>query len=213
MERNLKNLRGLSEEAKSAARNFFFRPDISYTMLGLNDVITVWNDSGKKKLRKYYLTMFLREAHEVYHKTQDYPVSFSTFCNLRLKNVLLLADSPKDQCRCLIHENLFLKLNAMGISYDSSFWTKVLYSTDDNSNCWNSKCDDCKNGKKLFPMKLINAMTTLRQSEKVTVEKECDQDEDESMDSINRKYGTKLQCQSKQVYVGEVVKLFEASFQ
>ena len=62
-------------------------------------------------------------------------------------------------------------------------------------------------------MKLTNAMTTLRQWEKVTVEKECDQDEDESMDDINKKYGTKLQCQSKQVYVGEVVKLFEASFQ
>ena len=107
MERNMKNLRGLSEEAKSAARDFFFRPDISYTMPGLNDVITVWDDSEKKKLRKYFFAMFFREAHEVYCQTQDNPVSFSTFCNLHPKNVLLLADSPKDQCRCLIHENLF----------------------------------------------------------------------------------------------------------
>ena len=157
--------------------------------------------------------MFLREALEVYHQTQDNPVSFSTFCNLRPKNVLLLTDSPKDQCRCLIHKNLFLKLDTIGILYDSSFWTKVLCSTDDNSNCWNFKCDDCKNGKKLVPVKLLNATTTLRQWEKVTVEKENDQDEDESMDSINKKYVSKLQCQSKQVYVGEVLELFEASFQ
>ena len=156
--------------------------------------------------------MFLREALEVYHQTHDNPVSFSTFCNLRPKNVLLLADSPKDQCRCLIHKNLFLKLDTIGILYDSSFWTKVLCSTDDNSNCWNSKCDDCKNGKKLVPMKLLNATTTLRQWEKVTVEKENDQDEDESMDNINKKYVTKLQFQCKQVYIGEVVELFEASF-
>ena len=63
-------------------------------------------------------------------------------------------------------------------------------------------------------MKLFNAMTTLRQWEKVTVEKQNDQDEDESTDNVNKKkYVTKLQCWSKQVYVGEVVKFFEASFQ
>ena len=115
MEGNLKNL---PEEAKSTARDFFFRPDISCTVPGLN-VITVWDNSGMKKLRKSYLTMFLSEAHEVYRQTQDNPVSFSTFYYLCPKNVLLLADSPKDPCRCLIHENLFLKLDAMGISYGS----------------------------------------------------------------------------------------------
>ena len=51
-----------------------------------------------------------------------------------------------------------------------------------------------------FQMKLLNATTTLRPWEKVTKKKENDQDEDESMDNINeKKYVTKLQCQSKQV--------------
>ena len=104
-------------------------------MPGSNDVITVWDDSGKKKLRKYYLTMLLREAHKAHCQTQDNPVPFSIFCDLCPKNVLLLADSPKNQCRCLIHENLFLKLDVMGISHDFYFWTKVLCSTDDISNC------------------------------------------------------------------------------
>ena len=95
-------------------------------MPGLNDLITVWDDSGKKKLRKYYLTMFSRDVHEVYYQAQDNPVSLSTFCDLHPKNAFLLADSPKNQCRCLMHENVFLKLNAIGISNDSSFCTKVL---------------------------------------------------------------------------------------
>ena len=63
-------------------------------------------------------------------------------------------------------------------------------------------------------MKLLNATTSLRQLEKVTLEKQNDQNEDESTDNVNKKkYVTKLQCQSKQVYVEEVVKLFETSFQ
>ena len=46
------------------------------------------------------------------------------------------------------------------------------------------------------------------------VEKQNDQDEDESTDNVNeKKHVTKLQCWSKQVYVGEVVELSEASFQ
>ena len=77
-------------------------------------------------------------------------------------------------------------------------------------NSWN----DWKNGKKLVPMKLLNATTSLRQSEKVTLEKQDYQNEDESTDNVNKKkYVIKLHCQSKQVYVEEVVKLFEASFQ
>ena len=107
---------------------------------------------------------------------------------MHLKNICLLADSPKDQCKCLIHENLFLKLDTIGILYDSSFWTKVLCSMKDNSDCWNSRCDDCKNGKKLVPMKLPNATTTLRQWKKVTVEKQNGQDEDESTNNVKKKY-------------------------
>ena len=149
------------------------------------------------------------ETHEGYHQTQDNPVSFPTFCDL--KNALL-ADSPKDQCRCLIHENLFLKLDAIGILYDCSFWTKVLCSVEDKNDGWNARCDDCKNGKKLVPVKLLSATTSLRQWEKVVVEKQNDEDEDESMDNVNKKkFVTKLQCWSEQVYVGEAVGLFEAS--
>ena len=115
--------------------------------------------------------MFLREAHEVYCQTQDNPVSFSTFCDLRPKNVLLLADSPKDQCRCLIHENILFKLDAIRISYDSSFWTKILCLTKTIVIIGILDGMIARMGKKLVPMKLLNATANLRQWEKVTVEK------------------------------------------
>lgn len=170
-------------------------------MRGLNDLKTVWDDSRMKKRSKYCFAIFLREAHEVYCQTQDNPVSFSTFCDLHPQNVFLLL---LHRFRCLIHENLFLKLDVIGILYDSSLWTKVLCSTEDISDCWNSRCDDCKNVKKLVAMKLLSATTSLRQWEKLTVEKQNDQDEAESTDNVNKKtHVTKLQCWSKQVDVGK----------
>ena len=52
--------------------------------------------------------------------------SMSTFTNRRPKNVLLSSDTPEDTCKRQTHENLFLKLEAMGHSYDDSFWGEVL---------------------------------------------------------------------------------------
>lgn len=80
--------------------------------------MTVWGENGKQKLRKYYLTMYLKEAYALYLENcekEDEKCSFSTFCKARPKNFLLMGDSPKEQCKCQIHENLFLKLEAMGV--------------------------------------------------------------------------------------------------
>ena len=53
----------------------------------------------------------------------------------KLKNFLFLSDTPGDTCKCQTHENLFLKLESMGHSYDNSFWGEVLCDTSKNSNC------------------------------------------------------------------------------
>ena len=63
------------------SEDFYLRSDISYTSPGMFDVMTVWNDDGKKKLRKYYLTMYLREAHHIFQQTH-HDISFSVFCKL-----------------------------------------------------------------------------------------------------------------------------------
>ena len=63
------------------------------------------------------------EVHKLF--CQMYPtkgdgniISFSKFCSLRPKNVLLTSDAPQYQCKCMIHKNFFLKLEALGHSYD-----------------------------------------------------------------------------------------------
>ena len=89
----------------------------------MQDVMTVWTNTSKKKLRKHYLTMYLREAHRTFcdlycDEERIKVVGFSMFCDLHSKNVVLLESTPRDQCKCTIHENQFLKLNVMGITND-----------------------------------------------------------------------------------------------
>ena len=101
---------GLADKVKKDLQKFFYRPDISYTMPRMKNEITVWEHGKKVKLRKYYLTMFLREAYAIYKSiySEVYQiVSFTKFCERRPANVLLLKQSPADQCKCKIHENLF----------------------------------------------------------------------------------------------------------
>ena len=135
------------KELHEIVKEFYFRPDISYTAPGMHDVMTIWDSDGKKKLWKYYLTMYLREA-VIFEETIK-SISFSLFCDLRPQNVLLLGNSPKDQCKCLTHENLFYKLSALGIEYSSDFWKDVLCDESPNSKCWLSQCENCKDGKKI----------------------------------------------------------------
>ena len=91
---NMKNTHGntISEELKAEIETFYARSDISYTMPGAKDEIVIWDSVGKKRReRKYYLTMYLREAYAVFKETvvvgED--CSFSVFCKLRPKNVVI----------------------------------------------------------------------------------------------------------------------------
>ena len=74
------------------------------------------NESGKPQLQKYYLTINLKEAHILFLWSceQKDKYSFSKFCAYSPKNVLLLGSTPKEQWKCQVHENLIMKLEAMG---------------------------------------------------------------------------------------------------
>jgi hypothetical protein len=89
---------GLSDETLSRVEQFFFRSDIVYTAPGMRDEMTVWKGGKKIKLRKYFLTMFMREAFAVFQGLNPQAsVSFAKFCSLRPENVLLLKNTPVDQ--------------------------------------------------------------------------------------------------------------------
>ena len=112
--------------------------------------MTIWVNGVKSKERKHYMTMFLREAYAIFKVVHpEVQVGFSKFCECRPQNVLLLHDSPRDQCRCKIHENLILRLKGLRIQYQSdTFWPLVLCDPTPNSSCWRQKCTDCSGGKK-----------------------------------------------------------------
>ena len=99
----------------------------------MNDEITVWTKNGsKEKMRKYYLTMYLKEAHAIFTELyQESKISFSKFCSLKPKNVLLLKRQPLDQCKCETHENFRLKLAALDVNIDHHFWSGILCHSDD----------------------------------------------------------------------------------
>ena len=42
-------------------------------------------------------------------------MSRSKVCSLQAINVLPLNDAPRDQCRCKVHKNFFIQLEAMGV--------------------------------------------------------------------------------------------------
>ena len=143
--------RALDDEMQTAVINFYYRPDIVYTMPGMKDEMVVWDKEGnKERKRKYFLTMFLREAYAIYSSEQSESVSFSKFAKLRPQNVLLLKNSPPDQCKCLVHENLRQRLLGLNISYDSStFVPSIICDANPNSKCWRQECEICADGKLL----------------------------------------------------------------
>ena len=137
--------------------------------------------------------------------------SMSTFTKLIPKNVLLLSNTPEETCKCQTHENLFLKLEAMGHSYDNSFWGVVLCDTSESSNFWLSKCDECREKKKFIPKKRIDSLAIYKQWKTIHVlanRKGSKNDEDKEP-----RFYQKLQIISEQVTVGEVYEDFQQPFE
>ena len=127
--------------------------------------------------------------------------------------MLLLFDTPKEQCKCQIHENFFMKLDAMGCSYDNNFWGKLLCDVSENSKCWLSECESCRNGKKLVPTKPLNFETVYKQWEYVYIPSNKMEEGSEESEEPSQKFNKQLQIISKQVPVGNVLDDFTECFE
>ena len=129
--------------------------------------MTVWTEAGKIKIRKYYQSMYLGEVFGMFKgENQDCKIGFSLFASLRPKNVLLLKNQPLDQCKCSVHENSYLLLNALDINIDKiSFWQIVLCGSEDyTSSYWKGECDNCCNGKAIpFPNIISNRIISYKE--------------------------------------------------
>ena len=144
----------LSEELVEKVTKFFLRSDVVWTSPSVKDEMTLWDDSGKKyKLRKYYLEMTVDEAFALFKKENpNEKIGRSKFYELKPKNVLLMKDSPADQCKCAVHETYRMLLVPFKIeTTNKDFWTNILCNTSDLKNsCWKNQCEDCKDGIKLL---------------------------------------------------------------
>ena len=76
-----------TEENKKLITDFYVNTDVVYTMLGMDDEMTVCKNGIKSKRRKYYLIMFLKEIYELFKQSYpDITVRFSKFASLRSAN-------------------------------------------------------------------------------------------------------------------------------
>lgn len=123
--------------------------------MGSRDAVISRDSEGNKiKLKKYYLTLYLREAYAIFlDENPNEILSFSKFCELRPENVLLMRQTPLNQCLCQSHENFRLLLFVLDITYTHEFWLPVLCNTEPNSSCWLGTCADCRDGKKFSSSK------------------------------------------------------------
>ena len=196
----------VSDNVVASVTEFFYRPDVSYTMPGMKDEMTVWEDGKKIKLQKYYLVLFLREAHHMYLESsaRSEHVKFSKFCEMRPKNVLLMKQTPADQCKCKIHENLFLKLRSLKLPY-TTFWEDVLCDNTINSLCWQGQCQTCANGKLIKPTMDPGATIQYRQWETIIKESVRRADQDPGNNAEPNKVYKKLECRLNEACAGEVL--------
>jgi hypothetical protein len=87
---------GLAEEVQNAVRAFYFRSDISYTMPGLKDEMTVWTNGKKERLRNHYLTMFLQKHFQCFKKyTMQLVLAFRHFVAFDLPMYFLLKNNTE----------------------------------------------------------------------------------------------------------------------
>lgn len=143
-----KSSQALHPDVIQRVSDFYNDPSIVFICPGMNDVMALWNENGQKeKKTKMYLQMFIKEAYYMYkQKYPDDKIGLTKFTELRPRNVLLMSETPSDQCRCIIHDNFLLKLKSIKKQIE---WNHFLCNDEMNSICWSGKCLKCGQGQLL----------------------------------------------------------------
>lgn len=126
-------------------------------MPGMKDVISVKTNEGRSLIQKRLLLLDLRGLHTIYKQTHvEFPVSFSKFAQLRLKNCILAgASGTHSVCVCTIHQNSKLMLDAIDIQQLTASSNRPISNYKDclqqitcenaTESCFLSKCEICSN--------------------------------------------------------------------
>lgn len=110
----------MSDETKSKVINFYEDDEISLTMPGRKDFVSVKTEDGKRVHRQKRL--LLSNLREIYSRLKEMDpelrIGFSSFAALRPKHCVFADDSgAHTTCVCSLHQNM--KLMILGNSpYD-----------------------------------------------------------------------------------------------
>ena len=163
MQQKRQTSQGLDLKLIETIKAFYRREDIARFMPGAQDVITIWDEAGKRKEQKRILTMTVAEAYSLF--ANDHPevtIGKSKFAELRPKEVLLSSKMPRNVCGCIYHENIALLLQELHRLLPDVF---PLYSKEfvalcvceiDSKVCMSSNCVLCKNKFKSVFVDAIN---------------------------------------------------------
>jgi len=93
---------------------FYLRNDVSYTMPGMKDTVSIKTENGKRvKLQKQLLLLNLKEIYELFKK--EYPelrIGFTKFSLLRPQQCVLADSSGSHNiCVCPFHQNIKLMID------------------------------------------------------------------------------------------------------
>ena len=154
--------RAVSEELMKKVIDFYTDNEISWQAPGKRDYIIVRENGNKHKVQKKHLLSTLKEAHAMFIKEYKEEISFSKFCELRPKHVLLLNQLPHNVCVCRYHEDIRLLLNTLkmaGLGVNTGFrdFISQVVCCQENKECMYGLCDDCPGLSSLEPNDEIGA--------------------------------------------------------
>ena len=104
----------MDPDIKREVLQFFNDDDISRTMPGPRDCVSIRTNSGRELVQKRLLLSSLRKTFQRFQEVCKHQISFSTFAALRPNHCKLLNTSGfHNVCVCTIHENVDLMLHSL----------------------------------------------------------------------------------------------------
>ncbi|CAF2079971.1 unnamed protein product [Rotaria magnacalcarata] len=117
---NAKVGKTVSLETAEIVRNFYMREDISRTLSGLKDCVSVKNDKGEREHKQKHLILCnLKEVYAIFKaQNPEYKIGFSKFAELRPKQCILAGSSGTHAvCVCTLHQNTKLMMEGARFQY------------------------------------------------------------------------------------------------
>lgn len=146
----------LEESTVQKVIDFYISEEVSRTMPGAKDYVSVVVNGQRTLERKHLVLCNLKEAHEFFkERNPNVKVGFSKFAELRPKQCILAGSAGTHSvCVCTIHQNI--KLMHTGAKFSKLLedfqqitikhprdWLNLIMCTPSNPDCHLKRCNNC----------------------------------------------------------------------